>query len=471
MAASNPDEAEFNQLTNSGPSQGPSFLRHMVDPRTWTRSDWIVTIAPLVVEAAAAGAPEVSLPIIGAIDTARAFEFLAGSMKGRALVNAAAGALASKMEGNPLLSFKTGVGAASNTIGGLLGEGVAGVAKMVGRTVAGGLRRATLSRTGQKLWGLVNEHLPLLSSGSTGGASQWLGNAFRRATPGSRSAAEHIYGNELGKVEDKIEQNAISSRPASLQTRRLAMQAGHPLAGGVVKTQALFPVHVIDANHNWSVQHLPFKEAVSLMKEKWPKGYRFTGTERDTLTGAEWRRYRAMDSRAIGQRLKSLDPKLADEWQAARMKWLTSHHLSDIFSDPKSFDPVTGEVNSGHIARHLYGDTPGKIAHKVELQRAAGGDFANRFHAAVIHEAKAHPNLPQTQDIIGMPKELSGHASISAMGMPHLGIHLGHAGQRFTGTDIPFKEIGRPKIPYSLLRATGRHGTEQAKEGFFGEDD
>lgn len=480
MAESSPDTLEWEKLNaaketldtlrgGGGPS-GTSTLRQMVDPTKWSRTDWILSMAPLVVEAAAVMAPEVTLPIIGAVDLGKAFKLATSTTAGRAAVNAAAGAMASKLSGG---GYR--VGAAEGAVAGLLSEGVSGVAKLAGRTASGGTRVATLGKSSKMLRDTISQKLPHLSAGLEGRPASKLKQVFgRERLKGTASPAERIYGHNLDVVENNIENAMTSSRPAGLATRRVAMMKGKPLSGAQVANyhthQELFPVHVHTPN-GWAVARLPFKEAVQAMREKWPRGYTLTGTERDTIAGEQWREFRAKDSKAIAAHLKTIDPKLANDWQGARHDWELAHSFGDMFSDPKITDDVTGEINSQVMTQHLVGGTPARIGQKEHLARVAGRDFANKIHGAVTHQ-KPSANMAYHSDIVKMPDEVKARFGLGGhFPYIHMSFHP-PSGEFFPqGTEVPFSEKGRAKIPYSVLRALGRHGMVQGAEatGFLDE--
>lgn len=454
----------------------PGWARRMVNPRYWTATDWITTAAPIVLEAAAASAPEVTLPLLGVMDTGKALSFLGSTRLGRTLLSTAIGATAGKLTGTG--AVKGGVTAG---IGNALGETGVGLLHGATKAVARGGRKMLLLQTSRDLADLVSEKLPLLSSALKSGSSKAanLAALFRRPTSAGRSFAEKTYGSELGKVEDDIESqmraHAIWQAKQGKTASKLPALPGQVSSNPsidmtqVLKAQQLFPVHVIDDQGNWVVQHMPFKDAVAVMRDKWPRGYRFTGTERDSIAANEWRHYRSLDSQAIGQKLRSVSPQLADAWQGARNKWELAHTFANIFSDPKSFDRITGEVNSEQVANHLYGATPAKLNEKAYLERIAGPEYANRVHGAVIHEsAKPGEQLPLTSDVLGPGGH--GRVGLSFSAFPpfvHPYVHeAGGAGLHVTGSNLPWVH----PIPEAVLRAAGRHGTTQAVEDTTGEE-
>ena len=410
-----------------------------------------------------------TLPLIGAVDLGRAFKLASSTVAGREAMNAAAGAVAAKMQGDPTLE-----GAAGGALVGLLGEGTAGVGKLAGRTARGGARVTTLGKSSKMLRDLVSKKLPILSHGLEGKPASALRNAFARVhVKGGRSPAEQLYGDEIQKVEDNIERamQTTTSRKASLQTRFRAMQQGKSLPGGLVTSthEELFPVHVM-TSQGWAVTRVPFKEATALMREKWPRGYRLTGAERDSATAEEWRKFQHQDSKAITAHLRTVDPQLADQWQQARNNWALAHSFADMFSDPQSFDPVTGEVNTQHLAKHMYGAAPDGVAKKPHIARLAGADYANQVHGAITHE-KPSRDMPNISDIVKMPDETKGRFHLHpSPPFVSFGFHP-PSGEFFPrGTGVPFSEKGRAKVPYSILRALGKHGAIQAKEDIMGKD-
>ena len=430
-----------------------------------TKADWITTAAPLVAEALAVAAPEVTLPVIGAVDLARAFQLMTSSMVGRTALSAAVGAIANKMTGRNSLE-----GAAAGGLGNLAGEGVGGIVKGAGRLVGGGMRKMVLGRSSRKLASVIGEGLPAVNGElrSTKDPAAAMKRLFRRATQGGRSAVEKHYGGELGNTEDTIDRTLTSRGPLK----------GFNAKGQAVRytRKTLFPVHVIDANGDWQIEQKPFKEAVAIMRDKYPRGYRISGTERDAMVAAEWRRMRQADSQNIGKTLATANPQLAEQWQTARKKWELAHVYSNILSDPKSYDPISGQVNTEHIDRHLEGETPNKISEYEQLQRIVDPNYAAKVKGAVIHvRPQEGKDLPVVRDIVGIPE--SGGTSIgvgiSPWGVhPHVQPHAGSAAfrpavVRGTSSTLPWvteKPAANPLI--GLLRALGRHAGVETTDVF-----